>query len=138
VRFGAGCAFHDGSHAAEGEPHRFDPVLLESYREGRADRGDVGVETLADLVDAQVPRLGCAFLPKPGPERHKQALQELSRLQPIAHVPQIELGERHPPKGAAPAQFQFGVQRHQYRRRVADGRTVGDVAAHRAGVADGR
>ena len=43
--------------------------------------------------------------------------------------------QRHAARALAAAQLDRGIERHQHRRRIADRRAVGDIAAHRAGVA---
>ena len=96
-----------------------------------AHRRDVAVEALADLVGPHLRQPGCA------PARHLEALHELARLEPVLHVVEVEVvaaaGAR---TRCALAQHDLRIERHQHRRRVADRRAVGDVAAHRAGVAD--
>ena len=97
-------------------------------REGAAHRGDVAVEALGELDDAD-PRVGRGA-------RDADALDELAGLRGPACRRQEEVFERHRAALAALAQHQLGAERDQRRRHVADRRAVGDIAADRAGVAD--
>ena len=70
--------------------------------------------------------------------RYFHRLDELAGLEPVAHVVEVEVVQRdRAPRRPAP-QHQPGVQRHQHRRAVADGRAVGQVAGQRARMAHWR
>ena len=117
-------------HAAESQPQLADGSAVERDGETAAQRGDVGIETLADLVSPHL-------TPKSG-QRHREPLDELACFHPVLHVAGIEISQRHAAHAGALAQLDERVERHQHRRAIPDRRAVGDVAAERAGMADRR
>ena len=127
---GLGRTLDDAGHAAERQPDVGHRVAVERNGEATAQRRDVAVEALADLVRTH--------LPLERGQRDDQALHELARLQPVLHVVDVEVLQRHATHALALAQLDLRVERHQHRRRIADRRAVGDVAAHRARMADRR
>jgi hypothetical protein len=103
-------------------------AVLDAQREGAADTGDVAVEPLGELDDADQ-HVGRRA-------RNPDALDELAGRSILLAVAQEEVLEREGAALGSAPERQLGAERDQGRRHVADRRAVGDVAADRAGIAD--
>src|SRR5262249_6760970 len=104
------------------------PLAVESEMECAADRRNVLIEPLADLVDledAERARL-----------RHEHRLEEFRPPAILLAIGEKEGLERDVPRARPSTQPQLGVRPDGRRRHVADGRAIGDVATDGAQVAD--
>ncbi len=123
-------ALRGRGHPAERDPRRADRAALDSDRERGADRRDVLVEALGDLVGREPQRRR--------PDRDAHALHEFARLHCRLLVGEIQVLQRQLPARVALAEHDARAEGDQRRHRVADRRAVGDVARERAGVPDRR
>ena len=100
---------------------------VDADAERAADGGDILFQPLGDLVDGDpVGRVGM---------RDRHGLDEFTRLAVLLAVFDEEGFERHGAPFRIPAQGERCPERDQRRRRVADRRAVGDIAADGAHVA---
>ena len=119
-----------GGHAAVRDARGADAFTLHLHRKRSANRGDILIESLRHLI-AREPLTWARA-------RHAHRHQEFSGFERIALIAEVETFERYPARARAAAQFQFGVERNQYRHGISDRRAVGEIAAQSAGVAHRR
>src|SRR6185369_10836606 len=115
-------------HAAITDADIGDLPLREPQIEGAEAGGDVLVEALGDLVTGEAPGW---IAPRQADE-----LDELARAAILLAVTEEEILQCELAPLAPMAEHQPGAQRDQRRRAVADGRAIGDIAAHGAAIAD--
>src|SRR5690606_10785160 len=120
-------AFRGRRHAAEGDARAGDRAVLDGEVETGSDRGDVLVPAFGYLV-GRVEASGLRA-------RHGDRLDEFAGCAVLLAVGDEELLERDLAPRLALAERDAGPEGDQRRRRVADGRTVGDVAADGTGIA---
>ena len=124
----ATCPARNLRHAAAADANAFDACPVAAQVKAGEHRRDVLVESLRDLVGAYV-RAGLRAW-------HADRLDELAGGERGLAIAGVEVLERHGALRIAPAKHDARAQRDQDRHRIADRRSVGDVAAKRPGVAD--
>ncbi|MNY15805.1 hypothetical protein D3C86_1490370 [compost metagenome] len=120
--------FRRAGHAAEGDADVFNRAVgIERQVEGGAQRGNILVAPLGNLVDGVT-----AFRL---PERNEEFFDEFA-AQPVLFAVVDEIAfQRQAAVAGRRAQRERRAECDQGGGRVADGRTVGDIAADRAHIA---
>nr|GEU28080.1 hypothetical protein [Tanacetum cinerariifolium] len=117
-----------GGHAAVGDAGVHDMVAVERERERRAHGRNILVEALGQFIGAELDVLAR--------QRHPHGSHDFICLQIFFLVVEVERFQRQRARARWPLQHHLAADSDQPRHRVADGRTVGHVAAQRAGVTD--
>src|SRR5207247_10875336 len=99
---------------------------IQSESDGRGERGDIELATSGNLVKFE------AVLE----DRDERARDDLFRLQIELLVPAVERSHRYDARSCGSGKLQLRIGDEEIGERVADRRSVGDVANQRAGAAD--